>query len=76
MTSRMVPFQSSQLIQVNNGNWSIHMKALLGSQEAREIIEKGYEEPQNEASISPTRRKVFEGKEEKSISSYPHDLIN
>lgn len=37
-------------------NWSIQMKALLGAQDAWEVIETGYEEPA--ATTNPTANKL------------------
>ncbi|KAK4257721.1 hypothetical protein QN277_007276 [Acacia crassicarpa] len=55
-SSNMVPFQVPMLTKSNYDNWSIKMKALLGSQDVWEMIEKGYIEPQEGATLSQAQR--------------------
>ncbi|KAK4253218.1 hypothetical protein QN277_010548 [Acacia crassicarpa] len=55
-SSNMVPFQVPMLTKSNYDNWSIKMKALLGSQDVWEMVEKGYNEPQEGATLSQAQR--------------------
>ena len=50
------PFVIPKLTKDNYGTWSIRIKALLGSQEAWEAVEKGYEEPENEGALTQAQR--------------------
>ncbi|KAK4269386.1 hypothetical protein QN277_022549 [Acacia crassicarpa] len=55
-SSNMVPFQVPMLTKSNYDNWSIKIKALLGSQDVWEMVEKGYNESQEGATLSQAQR--------------------
>ncbi|XP_022855208.1 uncharacterized protein LOC111376481 [Olea europaea var. sylvestris] len=54
------PFAVPKLIKENYGHWSIHVNALLGSQEAWEVVEKGYDEPENERAFSQAQKNALQ----------------
>ncbi|XP_042041040.1 uncharacterized protein LOC121786439 [Salvia splendens] len=49
-------FQVPMLNKSSFDNWSIKMKALLGAHDVWEIVESGYEEPQDETDLSQQQR--------------------
>ena len=59
MVNGMYLFQVPQFTKDIYKNWSIKMKELLSSQDAREVLEKGYKEPQDETILSKTQRDLM-----------------
>ncbi|XP_070667764.1 uncharacterized protein [Malus domestica] len=51
-SNAMAAFQVPVLNSNNFDNWSIKMKAFLGAHNVWEVVEKGYIEPENEATMS------------------------
>ena len=48
-----------RLTKTNYENWSIQMKALLGSQDTWEIVEGGFKEPEDAAVLSAAQTKAL-----------------
>ncbi|KAE8681894.1 mucin-2-like [Hibiscus syriacus] len=60
--ANMIQPQIQRLTKTNYGNWSIQMKALLGSQDCWDIIEDVYTEPENavvEAALANEEKKIL-----------------
>ena len=49
-------FQFSRLTKENYKTWCFRIKAVLGTQDVWEIVEKGYEQPQNENTLSQNEK--------------------
>lgn len=60
--SNMLQPQIPKLTRTTYGNWSIHMKVLLGSQDLWDMVEKGYSEPESaeaEAVLSESQKSTL-----------------
>lgn len=51
----MIPFQMPRITKDNYNNQCIRMKAIFGSQDLWEVVDKGYKESKNEDSLSSTQ---------------------
>nr|GEU59224.1 hypothetical protein [Tanacetum cinerariifolium] len=56
MSSAMNVFQFPRLTKDNYGSWCMLLKALFGSHDVREIVEKGVEKVDDESSLSAAQR--------------------
>jgi len=50
-------------------NWSIQMKALLGSQDAWEVVEEGFEEPTDTTGYTTAQTKVLKEMRSKDMAT-------
>nr|GFA51289.1 retrovirus-related Pol polyprotein from transposon TNT 1-94 [Tanacetum cinerariifolium] len=81
MSSLMNLFQFPRLTKDNYGSWCIRMKALLGSHDVWEIVEKGVEKVDDEGSSSATQRvelkkaRKKDQKESKDINTMTIDQL-
>nr|GFC21127.1 copia-type polyprotein [Tanacetum cinerariifolium] len=63
-------FQFPRLTKDNYGSWCIRMKALLGSHDVWEIVEKGVEKVDDECSLSATQRVELQKARKKDQSAF------
>nr|GEV13382.1 retrovirus-related Pol polyprotein from transposon TNT 1-94 [Tanacetum cinerariifolium] len=63
-------FQFPRLTKDNYGSWCFRMKALLGSHDVWEIVEKGVEKVDDESSLSATQRVELQKARKKDQSAF------
>ncbi|XP_048619876.1 uncharacterized protein LOC125590366 [Brassica napus] len=56
MANNGIPFQVPLLTKSNYDNWSLRMMAILGAHDVWEIVEKGFNEPENDGGLSQTQK--------------------
>ncbi|GJT45380.1 copia-type polyprotein [Tanacetum coccineum] len=69
MSSSMNLFQFPRLTKDNYGSWCIRMKALLGSHDVWEIVDKGIEKVDDESSLNATQRVDLQKERKKDQSA-------
>nr|GEY21750.1 hypothetical protein [Tanacetum cinerariifolium] len=69
MLSAMNLFQFHHLSKDNYGSWCIRMKALLGSHDVSEIVEKGIEKVDDESSLNTAQRVDLQNARKKDQSA-------
>lgn len=70
MANNSIPFQMPRFTKENYENWCIRMKAILGAQDVWEVVNKGYAEPQDEATLSQAEKDTLQAmrkKDQKAI---------
>ncbi|XP_057996502.1 uncharacterized protein LOC131175844 [Hevea brasiliensis] len=65
MNTCMFPFQFPKLTKENYENWFVRLKALLGLQNAWEIVEKGFEQPEDEGALSQAKKDALQKAQKK-----------
>ncbi|KAJ9672017.1 hypothetical protein PVL29_025596 [Vitis rotundifolia] len=78
MTTKKSLFKVFQLKEDNFENWRIQMKTLLDSKNLWEVIEKGYQVPEDECNLSQTQRDHIRDarKKDKQALSYIYQAID
>ena len=69
MANNGVPFQVPLLTKSNYDNWSLRLMAILGAHDVWEIVEKGFNEPENDGGLSQTKGWFERFKEERQEGS-------
>ncbi|GAV84334.1 DUF4219 domain-containing protein [Cephalotus follicularis] len=55
-----LPFHYPRLTKENFDNWALRMKAILRAQSAWEVVNKGYKEPQDDATLNQVQKDALE----------------
>ena len=78
MASNIFTLQAPNFSKENYENWCIRMIALLRSQDAWEIVEKGYIKPGNESTLSQNQRNVLQAskKKDQMTLSFIHQALD
>ncbi|XP_044477555.1 uncharacterized protein LOC123204817 [Mangifera indica] len=58
-------FQFPRLTKENYGTWCLNIKVVLGSQDAWDIVQKGYVQPENEANLPQNKKDALAKKKKK-----------
>lgn len=59
-TNNQLPLQYPRLTKENFGNWASRMKALLSAHGVWEMVNTGYDEPDDEATLNQSQRNALE----------------
>ena len=75
--SGMNQFQFPCLTNDNYDNWCCCVKALLGSQDAWEVVKKGYTQSQNGTTLAPNEKETWlKTKKDQRVLAFIHHFLD